>query len=131
MKIALLDKEQKVGEQTAALEREASVKDAEQKMRIAVADANAKKYRAAEEIEQYKVNHDPLRLWSRRLVEEGILTEPEIEEIDFQAKEETNEAVKFAEESPILPESEIMSDVYWEVDHQTDAAKQGRYFFNS
>jgi pyruvate dehydrogenase E1 component alpha subunit len=96
-----------------------------------VADANAKKYRTAEEIEQYKVNHDPLRLWSRRLVEEGILTEPEIEEIDFQAKEETNEAVKFAEESPILPESEIMSDVYWEVDHQTDAAKQGRYFFNS
>ena len=96
-----------------------------------VADANAKKYRTAEEIEQYKVNHDPLRLWSRRLVEEGILTEPEIEEIDFQAKEETNEAVKFAEESPILPESEIISDVYWEVDHQTDAAKQGRYFFNS
>ena len=96
-----------------------------------VADANAKKYRTAEEIEQYKVNHDPLRLWSRRLVEEGILTEPEIEEIDFQAKEETNEAVKFAEESPFLPESEIMSDVYWEVDHQTDAAKQGRYFFNS
>ena len=96
-----------------------------------VADANAKKYRTAEEIEQYKVNHDPLRLWSRRLVEEGIITEPEIEEIDFQAKEETNEAVKFAEESPILPESEIMSDVYWEVDHQTDAAKQGRYFFNS
>jgi pyruvate dehydrogenase E1 component alpha subunit len=96
-----------------------------------VADANAKKYRTPEEIEQYKVNHDPLRLWSRRLVEEGILTEPEIEEIDFQAKEETNEAVKFAEESPILSENEIMSDVYWEVDHQTDAAKQGRYFFNS
>jgi pyruvate dehydrogenase E1 component alpha subunit len=96
-----------------------------------VADANAKKYRTPEEIEQYKMNHDPLRLWSRRLVEEGILTEPEIEEIDFQAKEETNEAVKFAEESPILPESEIMSDVYWEVDHQTEAAKQGRYFFNS
>jgi pyruvate dehydrogenase E1 component alpha subunit len=96
-----------------------------------VADANAKKYRTPEEIEQYKVSHDPLRLWSRRLVEEGIITEPEIEEIDFQVKEETNEAVKFAEESPILPESEIMSDVYWEVDHQTDAAKQGRYFFNS
>ena len=66
-----------------------------------VADANAKKYRTPEEIEQYKANHDPLRIWSRRLMEEGILTEPEIEEIDVQAKEETNEAVKFAEESPI------------------------------
>jgi pyruvate dehydrogenase E1 component alpha subunit len=96
-----------------------------------VADANAKKYRTPEEIEQYKANHDPLRLWSRRLMEEGILTEAEIEELDVQAKEETNEAVKFAEESPFPQENEILSDVYWAVDHQTDAAKQGRYFFNS
>jgi pyruvate dehydrogenase E1 component alpha subunit len=96
-----------------------------------VADANAKKYRTPEEIEKYKANHDPLRIWSRRLVEEGILTEAEIEELDVQAKEETNEAVKFAEESPFPQENEILSDVYWNVDHQTDAAKQGRYFFNS
>ena len=53
------------------------------------------------------------------------------EEIDVAAKEETNEAVKFAEESPFPQENEILNDVYWEVDHQTDAAKQGRYFFNS
>ena len=96
-----------------------------------VADANAKKYRTPEEIEQYKVNHDPLRIWSRHLLEEGILTEAEIEDIDVQAKEETNEAVKFAEESPFPQESEIVTDVYWEVDHKTDAAKHGRYFFNS
>jgi len=96
-----------------------------------VADANAKKYRTPEEIEQYKVNHDPLRIWSRHLLEEGILTEAGIEDIDVQAKEETNEAVKFAEESPFPQESEIVTDVYWEVDHKTDAAKHGRYFFNS
>ncbi|MBV8377657.1 MAG: pyruvate dehydrogenase (acetyl-transferring) E1 component subunit alpha [Verrucomicrobia bacterium] len=96
-----------------------------------VADANAKKYRTPEEIEQYKTNHDPLRIWSRRLLDERILTETEIENIDVAAKEETNEAVKFAEESAFPPENEIMSDVYWEVDHQTDAAKYGRYFFNS
>jgi pyruvate dehydrogenase E1 component alpha subunit len=96
-----------------------------------VADANAKKYRTPEEIEQYKANHDPLRIWSRRLTEEGILTEAEIEELDIQAKEETNEAVKFAEESPFPEEDAILSDVYWTVDNQTDAAKQGRYFFNS
>jgi pyruvate dehydrogenase E1 component alpha subunit len=96
-----------------------------------VADANAKKYRTPEEIEQYKANHDPLRIWSRRLTEEGILNEAEIEELDIQAKEETNEAVKFAEESPFPEENAILSDVYWTVDNQTDAAKQGRYFFNS
>lgn len=96
-----------------------------------VADANAKKYRSPEEIEEYKANHDPLRIWSRHMVEEGILTDAQIEDIDVEAKDETNDAVKFAEESPILPESEILADVYWEVDHQTDAAKHGRHFFNT
>jgi pyruvate dehydrogenase E1 component alpha subunit len=96
-----------------------------------VADANAKKYRTPEEIDQYKANHDPLRIWSRHLVSEGILTEDEIDEIDLQVKDETNEAVKFAEESPFPQESEIVTDVYSEVDQQTDAAKHGRYFFDS
>jgi pyruvate dehydrogenase E1 component alpha subunit len=96
-----------------------------------VADANAKKYRTPQEIELYKANHDPLRIWSRHLVNEGILTEAEVEKIDLQAKDETNEAVKFAEESPFPQESEIATDVYYEVDRQTEAAKHGRYFFNS
>lgn len=96
-----------------------------------VADANAKKYRTPQEIEQYKTNHDPLRIWSRHLVNEGILTEAQVEEIDLQAKDETNEAVKFAEESPFPQESEIATDVYYEVDRQTAAAKHGHYFFNS
>ena len=42
MRVAELDKEQKVGEQTAGFERDAQVKDAERQMRISVADANAK-----------------------------------------------------------------------------------------
>ncbi len=42
VKLAELEKEQKIGEQTAAFERDAQVKDAERKMRIALADANAK-----------------------------------------------------------------------------------------
>jgi pyruvate dehydrogenase E1 component alpha subunit len=96
-----------------------------------VADANAKKYRTPQEIEQYKTNHDPLRIWSTRLVSERILTEAEVEEIDLQAKDETNEAVKFAEESPFPQESGIVTDVYYEVDRQTEAAKHGRYFFSS
>src|SRR5204862_316144 len=42
VRLAELDKEQKVGEQTAGFERDARVKEAEQKMRISLADANAK-----------------------------------------------------------------------------------------
>ncbi|HEY1478007.1 MAG TPA: pyruvate dehydrogenase (acetyl-transferring) E1 component subunit alpha [Chthoniobacterales bacterium] len=96
-----------------------------------VADANAKKYRAPEEIENYKKKHDPLRIWTQHLLEEAVITEAEVDDLDREAKEEINAAVQFAEDSPFPEESEILSDVYWEVDHQTDAAKYGRYFFNS
>lgn len=95
-----------------------------------VADANAKKYRTADEIEEYKTKHDPLRIWSQHLLNEGIMTEQEIEEIDRLAREETSNAVKFAESSPIPEEHEIFNDVYWEVDHQAEAAKHGKYFFH-
>jgi pyruvate dehydrogenase E1 component alpha subunit len=96
-----------------------------------VADANAKKYRTPEEIETYKTQHDPLRLWTQRLLDEAVITQDDVDEIDREAKEEINAAVQFAEESPFPEEREILNDVYWEVDHQTDAAKSGRYFFNS
>src|SRR5262245_32758144 len=42
VRVAELEKEQKVGEQSAAYERDAQVKNAEQKMRISLADADAK-----------------------------------------------------------------------------------------
>jgi pyruvate dehydrogenase E1 component alpha subunit len=96
-----------------------------------VADANAKKYRPSEEIDDYKNNHDPLQVFGKALIEEEVLTESEIQEIDKAAKEEANAAVAFAEESPLPQESDILTDVYWEVDHQTDAAKNGSHFFNT
>jgi flotillin len=42
VRLAELDKERKIGEQTASYQQEATVREAEQQMRIAVADANAK-----------------------------------------------------------------------------------------
>jgi pyruvate dehydrogenase E1 component alpha subunit len=96
-----------------------------------VADANAKKYRTPEEIERYKTEHDPIQIWLRNLIAEGILAEQDYEEIDKQAKEEANRSVKFAEDSPLPEESDILSDVYWEVDHHTEASKHGAFFFNS
>jgi pyruvate dehydrogenase E1 component alpha subunit len=94
-----------------------------------VADANAKKYRTAEEIEKYKTQHDPINLWKQVLLDEGVVTEAEADEIDSQSKEEATRAVQFAEESPFPEESDMQRDVYWEVDHQSDAAKHGTYFF--
>jgi len=96
-----------------------------------VADANAKKYRTPEEIEEYKTKHDPIRIWTQHLLTEGVVTEGDCEEIDRQAKEEANNAVKFAEESPFPEDSDILTDVYWEVDNHSEAAKYGSYFFNT
>lgn len=94
-----------------------------------VADANAKKYRSEEEIELYKQHHDPIRVWQQTLIQEGILTEEEVEEIDRAAKQEAADSAAFAEASEYPSLDELFEDVYWEVDNRTEAAKHGRYFF--
>ena len=95
-----------------------------------VADANAKKYRTPEEIQNYKDNHDPITLWKKQLITEGIITEEEAKEIDKAAKKEVQEAVKFAEESPNPTIESVFEDVYWEVDNNTESGNTGRHFFN-
>jgi pyruvate dehydrogenase E1 component alpha subunit len=95
-----------------------------------VADANAKKYRSPEEIENYRKLHDPIQLWQKRLVEEGILTEEQAAELDAAAAAEAAAAVRFAQESPLPDQADIFADVYYEVDHQTAAGRTGRHFFN-
>lgn len=95
-----------------------------------VADANAKKYRRPEEIEDYKANHDPLRLWQKQLIEEGLITEAAAHEMDLQAKHEAEAAVKFAEESAFPTEADILKDVYYEVDNATESGSRGKHFFN-
>jgi pyruvate dehydrogenase E1 component alpha subunit len=96
-----------------------------------VADANAKKYRSPEEIEHYRANHDPIRQWQKRLLEEGVIDDALIEELDKASKIEADDAAKFAEESPLPTVEDIFSDVYYEVDNNTPAGRTGRHFFNS
>jgi pyruvate dehydrogenase E1 component alpha subunit len=96
-----------------------------------VADAkHTSGYRQKEEIERYKQNHDPIQHFKRRLIEEGLLTEEQFEQIDEAAKTEAEAAAQFADESPIAPEESITQDVYFEVDRQTEAGRTGRHFFN-
>jgi len=95
-----------------------------------VADANAKKYRSPEEIELYKTHHDPLQLFQKRLLVEGVITEEQAAEIERAAKAEADASARFAEESPFPSEADIFSDVYYEVDHQTESGRRGKHFFN-
>jgi pyruvate dehydrogenase E1 component alpha subunit len=95
-----------------------------------VADANFKKYRTPEEIENYKKNHDPIHVFRNKLVAEGLLNDELIENINKLAKEEVEASVKFAEASPAPTIADISTDVYWETDNNTPASKIGRHFFN-
>lgn len=96
-----------------------------------IADANHKKYRTPEEIENYKQNHDPINVFRRKLINEGVITDEHAAEITKAAAAEANEAVKFAEESPAPTIADISTDVYWESDNDTDASKIGRHFFDA
>ena len=96
-----------------------------------VADSKHKGgYRAKEEIEAYKSAHDPIELFKRRLVKEGVTTDEQCEAIDEEAKAEAAAASVFAEESPLPSEASIFEDVYFEVDRQTEAGRTGKHFFN-
>ena len=96
-----------------------------------VADAKHKGgYRPTEEIETYKRDHDPIQLFKRRLIAEGILTEEKFETISDAAKAEAEASVQFAEESPLPTDAAIFEDVYFEVDRQTEAGRTGKHFFH-
>jgi pyruvate dehydrogenase E1 component alpha subunit len=95
-----------------------------------VADANADKYRTPEEIGRYKTYHDPIRLWERRLIEEGHFTAEDAKAIEKEAAAETAASIKFAEKAEAPGLGDVQQDVYWEVDEDTEAGNTGRHFFN-
>lgn len=96
-----------------------------------VADSKHKGgYRTEEEIEKYKREHDPIQLFKKRLLGEGVLTEERYEQLDEAAKAEAADSAQFAEESPLPSEASIFEDVYFEVDRQTEAGRTGKHFFN-
>ncbi|MEO5713998.1 MAG: thiamine pyrophosphate-dependent dehydrogenase E1 component subunit alpha [Luteolibacter sp.] len=94
-----------------------------------VADANHKMYRTPEEIEEWK-SRDPMMLWGRHLMTEGILDEAALKLILEQAKEEASEAIRSAENGGLPTVSDISTDVYWETDNATESSRIGRHFFD-
>ena len=69
------------------------------------------KYRTRAEIEKYQ-ERDPIKLFSAALLERDILTEKDVAEIEAQVKEQVEQAVRFAEESPEPEAGELETDVY-------------------
>ncbi|MGC1480472.1 MAG: thiamine pyrophosphate-dependent enzyme [Chthoniobacterales bacterium] len=96
-----------------------------------VADAKHKGgYRTVDEIDLYKDSQDPIRIWRDVVIGEGLISEDEAEALTKAARKEAQASVKFAEKSDFPTTDDLFEDVYYEVDHQTEAGKTGRHFFN-
>ena len=73
--------------------------------------SDPQKYRSKEEVEAYK-QQDPIEDVRARLLKNKWATEAELEALDEAIKKEVEEAVKFAEESPLPEAKELFEDVY-------------------
>jgi pyruvate dehydrogenase E1 component alpha subunit len=78
--------------------------------------SDPQKYRTKEEVEEYK-ERDPVETSRMRLLEFFKVPESDIEAINERVRQEVEECVKFAEESPWPAEDELLKDVYIQEDY--------------
>lgn len=82
------------------------------------------RYRDKEEVQQGR-EHDPIAAFAARLMAAGLLDEQQASQIDEQAQQEVEEAVKFAEESPFPSVEEFMQGLEEYVYAPGEAAGKG------
>lgn len=69
------------------------------------------KYRPPDEVEEW-MKKDPILRFKNTLIEEGVLTEKQADEIDRQITETVEEAAQFAVKSPYPQPEEALEDVF-------------------
>jgi pyruvate dehydrogenase E1 component alpha subunit len=83
---------------------------------------NPLSYRTKEE-EDYWRGRDPLKIFRETVLPQGDITAADLEAIETEVAALMEEAVKFADESPLPDPSEIYDDVY--VNYPQDMMKRG------
>lgn len=68
-------------------------------------------YRTRAEIEKYQ-ERDPIRLFAASLLEEKVVDQQTLDKLDQEVREEVEDAIRFAEESPLPPPEDLYTDVY-------------------
>ena len=68
-------------------------------------------YRTRAEIEKYQ-ERDPIKLFSASLLEEKVVDKKTLDQIDQKVREEVEDSLRFAEESPLPDPEELYTDVY-------------------
>jgi len=95
--------------------------------------ADPEEYRTREEVEEWR-ERDPIKAFADRLIAEHVLTKEDVEQLDKQAIEAVDEAVKFADESPFPDLDSLYDDIYvfsddvpawWTVDERSPEVHRG------
>ena len=68
-------------------------------------------YRSKEDIERCK-EKDPVKRFKKALIEKGVISEEEAENLSKKVKKEVNEAFEYADQSPFPDPKEAFEDVY-------------------
>lgn len=71
-------------------------------------------YRTKEEVDGWKENKDPIKLFRGKLIEEGTFTAEELDAIEQTAIQEADDAAEFAINSPDPDPAFVMEDVFCE-----------------
>lgn len=74
-------------------------------------EGDACTYRCDEELKEWMAK-DPIPRFEEKLVESGVLKKKDLKEIKARIEKEVEEAVAFAEQSPLPDPSVLMDDVY-------------------
>jgi len=78
--------------------------------------SDPQKYRSKDEVEEYK-ERDPIEHVLKVLQDEYKVGEEEIAVINTRVKQQVDDSVTFAEESPWPDDSELLKDVYVQEDY--------------
>jgi pyruvate dehydrogenase E1 component alpha subunit len=73
--------------------------------------SDPQKYRTKEEVEEYKAK-DPIAMVLKTIRENKFASDEDIKAIDDRINAVVEESVKFAEESPLPDDNEVLKDVY-------------------
>ncbi len=73
--------------------------------------SDPQKYRSKEEVEEYKAK-DPITQVAETILANSFATQEELDAIDAKINVIVEESVKFAEESPLPNDDEVLKDVY-------------------
>ncbi|QSX08115.1 thiamine pyrophosphate-dependent dehydrogenase E1 component subunit alpha [Alkalibacter rhizosphaerae] len=73
--------------------------------------SDAQAYRTKDEVEEWK-EKDPIARLRKFMIDQGMATAEEMDEVEKQAKENMEKAVEFARESPEPPVESVTEDVY-------------------